>query len=142
MCRSGEDRIVQAIRVGFDTLTIEPVHPKKRACYLIWKDPLITIGGDTFINNMLQYCGLHNTFEHLNRYPEISIGEIQNTNPQLLLLSSEPYPFREKHMSEFQQLLPNAKIILTDGEMFSWYGSRLLMAPDYFARLRQVIADL
>jgi len=134
--------IIQAIRIGFDTLTNEPVLLQQSACYLIWKEPFITIGGDTFINNMLQYCGLKNAFGHLYRYPEISITQIQDTTPQLLLLSSEPYPFREKHISEFQQLLPNAKIVLADGEMFSWYGSRLLIAPGYFANLRQRIADL
>jgi len=111
------------------------------ACYLIWKDPYITVGGDTFINNMLQYAGFTNIFAHLNRYPEISISQLQTTNPRLLLLSSEPYPFQQKHIDELQQQLPNAKIVLVDGEMFSWYGSHLLKSPSYFVKLGQRISD-
>jgi len=54
---------------------------------------------------------------------------------QPVLLSSEPYPFRDKHREELQALLPHATIRLVDGEMFSWYGSRLLLAPAYFQNL-------
>lgn len=111
------------------------------ACYLIWKDPYITVGGDTFIDNMLRYAGLNNIFAQLNRYPEITIQQLQTINPRLLLLSSEPYPFQQKHMDELQQQLPDTKIVLVDGELFSWYGSRLLKAPSYFEELRQRISD-
>jgi ABC-type Fe3+-hydroxamate transport system substrate-binding protein len=111
------------------------------ACYLIWKDPYITVGGDTFINNMLQYAGFTNVFAHLNRYPEITISQLQTTSPRLLLLSSEPYPFKQKHVDELQQQLTNTKIVLVDGELFSWYGSRLLKSPSYFAELGQRISD-
>jgi hypothetical protein len=57
------------------------------------------------------------------------------TKPDVILLSSEPYPFKDKHITEFKALLPNAVIKLVDGELFSWYGSRLLHAPDYFSEL-------
>lgn len=107
--------------------------------YLIWKDPYMTVGGDTFINEMLQYCGLFNSFSHLSRYPVISIDQLQTTHLQYLLLSSEPYPFSPKHIEELQQQLPATKILLVDGEMFSWYGSRLLKSPLYFKKLRKLL---
>ena len=80
-----------------------------------------------------------NIFENKKRYPEVSIEELQTLNLELLLLSSEPYPFKEKHINEMQALLPNTKIVLADGELFSWYGSRLLKAPSYFSQLQQQI---
>ncbi len=105
------------------------------AAYLIWKDPYMTIGGDTFIHDMLLHCGFNNLFENKTRYPEISIAQLQAANCQLLLLSSEPYPFAQKHIDELQIHLPNTKIVLVDGEFFSWYGSRMLDAPAYFKEL-------
>lgn len=109
---------------------------KLKTCYLIWREPFMTAGGDTFISNMLGYCGLENIFTPKTRYPEITLQQLLLSNCQLVLLSSEPYPFKQKHIDEIQQALPNARIILVDGEMFSWYGSRLLEAADYFKELR------
>ena len=92
-------------------------------------------GGDTFINDMMQRCGFNNIYKNEPRYPEINIEQLQQLNCKVLLLSSEPFPFKQKHIAELQPLLPNTKIILVDGEMFSWYGSRLMLAPAYFLRL-------
>ncbi len=105
------------------------------AAYLIWRKPYMAAGGDTFIDDMLTRCGLRNAFGHLTRYPQVTTEDLQKSNCQLLLLSSEPYPFQQKHMEELQSHLPNTKILLVDGEMFSWYGSRLLKAPAYFNQL-------
>ena len=105
-------------------------------CYLIWQNPYMTIGGDTFINDMLSKAGFKNVFASQNRYPEISVEEIQKSGAQFLLLSSEPYPFKQKHIDELQHQLPGISIKLVDGEMFSWYGSRLTGAPSYFKQLR------
>jgi ABC-type Fe3+-hydroxamate transport system substrate-binding protein len=116
--------------------------PKLKTAYLIWKDPCMTVGGDTFISNMLHHAGLHNIFENETRYPQVTIEQLSIANCQLLLLSSEPYPFKQKHIDELQQQLPNTKILLVDGEMFSWYGSRLIKAPLYFAQLKQKIDSL
>jgi len=104
------------------------------AC-LIWRNPYMTVGGDTFINNMLNKCGLQNVFEHLNRYPEITIEQLVAANPQLILLSSEPYPFKENHVEELKPFFEDTKIILVDGEMLSWYGSRMIYAAEYFIRI-------
>jgi len=113
---------------------IKPIH-SKRTLYFIWREPWMAAGKSTFIDTMLTKIGLVNCLEQ-QRYPNLSIQEIKNLSPELVLLSSEPYPFREKHFEELQHVLPQAKILLVDGEMFSWYGSRLLKAPDYFANLR------
>ena len=112
--------------------------PQNKVAYLIWKNPYMVAGSKTFITEMLQECGLINVFaHHTNRYPEISIEELQAQNPDLIFLSSEPYPFKDKHIEELQIHLPRAKISLVDGEMFSWYGSRLLLAFDYFSAIRR-----
>lgn len=110
-----------------------------RAVYFIWRNPWMVAGGDTFIHDMLQRCGLDNIFRDQVRYPSISMESLSDSGCELVLLSSEPYPFREKHREEIRTVLPNALIRLVDGEMFSWYGSRLLLAPAYF---RQLIDDL
>jgi ABC-type Fe3+-citrate transport system substrate-binding protein len=152
--------LVFRIKGAFELIT--PVCEKIRTAYLIWKNPYMAAGGDTFIHEMLGRCGLTNVFKHINRYPEISVGassittnhqstsatntsssvnsylstiDSSLTNCQLLLLSSEPYPFKQKHINELQTMLPRTKIMLVDGEMFSWYGSRLLYAAEYFRNL-------
>lgn len=102
-----------------------------RVAYFIWRKPYMVAGCDTFIDSMLQKCGLINAFE-TGRYPEVTAQELLLAKPDIIFLSSEPYPFRQKHIDEFKEILPNTKIILVDGEMFSWYGSRLLYAPAYF----------
>jgi ABC-type Fe3+-hydroxamate transport system substrate-binding protein len=84
---------------------------------------------------MLTYCGLQNAFSDLKRYPEITQDQLRIANPDLIFLSSEPFPFKEKHISEFKSICLQAKIFLVDGEMFSWHGSRLLKAPGYFIQL-------
>jgi ABC-type Fe3+-hydroxamate transport system substrate-binding protein len=126
-------QLCKRIKQKFDDL-IKPVKPI-RSAYLIWGNPYMTIGGDTFINDMLQNCGFENIFANKNRYPVINLKELQTAGCQLLLLSSEPYPFKQKHIVEISKQLPLAKIILVDGELFSWYGSRLLKAPEYFNKL-------
>ena len=86
----------------------------------------------TFINDMMKYAGFENVFANQERYPKISLDEIKEKNAELLLLSSEPYPFKENHKSEIEKVIPGIKIEIVDGEMFSWYGSRLLKSIDYF----------
>ncbi len=108
---------------------------KLKTAYLIWRNPYMAAGGDTFINEMMKYCKLENIFEHTNRYPAITEDYLLKNNCELLLLSSEPFPFKQKHADELQKKLPGVKIMLVDGEMFSWYGSRLLYAPQYFQQL-------
>jgi ABC-type Fe3+-hydroxamate transport system substrate-binding protein len=125
------------IKAGFSRLKI--INNKPKTAYLIWKGPYMTAGGDTFIHSMLEACGFENIYKSRLRYPEISIAELQTANCEILLLSSEPYPFSQKHIHELKQYLPDTKILLVNGEMFSWYGSRLLYAPQYFEELSYTI---
>ncbi len=125
--------LIKKIRTNFSQVLSTTYNIK--ACYLIWQNPYITIGGDTFINNMMKYCGLQNIYERKCRYPQITLEELQMVNCELVLLSSEPYPFKQEHADKLNENLPGKKIILVDGEMFSWYGSRLLQAPQYFKNL-------
>ncbi|WP_339867744.1 helical backbone metal receptor [uncultured Algoriphagus sp.] len=111
-----------------------PFHKKGSAIYLIWKNPIMVVGTDTFINEMLDFAGYENLIQ-TSRYPELSEKELVELNPENLLLSSEPFPFKESHIEFYQSLLPKAKIRIVDGEMFSWYGSRLLKAKSYFENL-------
>jgi ABC-type Fe3+-hydroxamate transport system substrate-binding protein len=127
-------KIITQIKENFSSLKTPGYRPKTG--YLIWKDPYMTVGGDTFIHSMLEAAGFENVFSEQKRYPAISIDELKGSGCELLLLTSEPYPFRQKHIDELQQYLPSTKIMLADGEMFSWYGSRLIKAPSYFTELR------
>ncbi len=110
-----------------------PLKPKLTAAYFIWQEPMMVAGTDTFVNDMLQRCGLENAFAHRKeRYPEVSPAELAAADPDVILLSSEPFPFGEKHIASFNLICPGTPVLLVDGEMFSWYGSRLLKAPAYF----------
>ncbi len=125
------NEIAQRIAHGFTSM---PSFTGQRVLYLIWRDPWMAAGPDTFIHTMLGSLGLRNAV-NASRYPELSIEALQVLNPEYVFLSSEPYPFKEKHIDELRTVLPLARMMLVDGEMFSWYGSRLLYAPDYFRSL-------
>lgn len=103
----------------------------KTVAYFIWNEPGFCAGTNTFIDDMLQRCGLKNYFSE-ERYPEFKVGE---GSPDYIFLSSEPFPFKESHRQDFQKQFPDSKVVLVDGEMFSWYGSKLLDAPAYFEGL-------
>ncbi len=111
-----------------------------RAVYLIWKDPFMAAGTDTFITKMLNLCGVQNALSDWGekglRYPELTIEDIKTINPEIVLLSSEPYPFKDKHLKEIgaETGLP---VKLVDGEAFSWYGSRILHCLPYLQRFVQ-----
>lgn len=127
---------------------LPPAEYSRRAAYLIWRNPWMGAGNSTFIHNMLDLCGYDNVLHGFAtatynpetdslRYPRVELDELKELAPEVVLLSSEPFPFKEKHIQEIKQVLPLAEIKLVDGEMFSWYGSRLLHSPDYFASLIQ-----
>lgn len=111
----------------------------QRVLYMIWKNPLMSVGGDSFIHDMLKRCGWYNVLGDKMRYPSFSETEMQNLQPDIVFLSSEPYPFEAKHIAYFQNLLPNAKIILVEGSYFTWYGSRMMQAPAYFQSIQAKI---
>lgn len=128
--------LLSEINTAFSKLQTSNSQPQTG--YLIWRNPYMTIGKDTFIHDMLGRCGFKNIFDNTTRYPVIDTWQLAQCD--LLLLSSEPFPFKQKHIEELQVELPHTRMMLVDGEMFSWYGSRLLHAPAYFTRLLQSIA--
>jgi len=124
--------IIGTVENGFGELTLP--FSRKKTVYLIWREPYMAAGSDTFISDIMARCGLRNaTTEH--RYPELSVERLRSLSPEVVLLSSEPYPFKEKHLKEMEMILLDAKVLLVDGEMFSWYGSRMMQAPPYLQKL-------
>ena len=105
----------------------------KKVAYLIWKNPYMTVGSDTFINEVLVRSGFENLFKSRKRYPEVSVEELKNAD--VIFLSSEPFPFQQKHIDELQIELPNNEIILVDGEAFSWFGTHLMKVGNYLKDL-------
>lgn len=130
------DSLASAIQYSFDKLIL-PTTPLL-AAYFIWRKPYMVAASGTFIDDMLRRAGFRNAFAHLGRYPEVTPEQLVKAGPTHIFLSSEPYPFGEKHMAEFQEICPTAKIQVVDGELFSWYGTRLLLSPPYFQKLQYV----
>ncbi len=128
------NEIVKDIRLGFGNFSASQ-YPQVSAVYLIWRKPYMAVGPNTFIDHLLRIAGFQNMVP-TPRYPELSIDDLIKLSPEQLLLSSEPYPFKEKHIEELQQVLPETSIRLVDGELFSWYGSRLRKSAAYFKELR------
>ncbi len=134
-------QLTQRIAAGFAGLAPEREANgamPRRAAYFIWRKPYMVAGHSTFITEMMKHCGLENVFASntASRYPNVTAAELREAAPEVLLLSSEPFPFSEKHLDEFREISPESKPMLVDGEIFSWYGPRLLRAPDYFRSLR------
>ena len=121
-----------------NSLAAQNKQPLKTA-YLIWNNPYMAAGSDTFIHQLLKAAGCKNVFENTPRYPSTSVDDLIEKQTELVLLSSEPYPFKDSHIKKLQQAMPTAKILLVDGEYFSWYGSRLLQSPAYFLSLQRKI---
>jgi ABC-type Fe3+-hydroxamate transport system substrate-binding protein len=105
---------------------------KASVAYLIWFKPYMVSADDTFINEVLKKLGFKNVFANEKRYPEVDIEKLKEANADYIFLSSEPFPFKQKHIDELKTELPHSKIVLVDGEMFSWYGNRMLKAIKYF----------
>ncbi len=115
--------------------------PRKKAAYFIWKNPWMVAGSDNYINTMMQLNNFDNIYQDKGRYPEIELEKIRKEgDPDLVLLSSEPYPFKDEDAFEIGRYTHHAKTIFVDGEMFSWYGSRILKAFEYFKLIQNRIA--
>ncbi|GGH24012.1 helical backbone metal receptor [Mucilaginibacter phyllosphaerae] len=120
--------------IGTQFKTLQPFVQPINVAYFIWRKPYMAAGKGTFIDSMLQLCGFKNVISDA-RYPEVTMDELKLLKPGVVLLSSEPYPFGQKHIDEFKNALPDSEIILVNGELFSWYGNRLLHSPAYFHQL-------
>lgn len=126
--------LAQSIEESIDSW---PVANNTRVAYLIWRNPWMGVGADTFIHAVLSRLGMVNVLAEKGRYPTLTAEDLQSADPKEVWLSSEPYPFKQQHIVECQQVLPQAKIRLVDGEMFSWYGSRMVQMAAYFHALMQ-----
>lgn len=125
--------LITAIQGSF--ANIKRPNESLKVAYFIWKDPYMVATSHTFIDEMIHLAGYENIFQVKNRYPEVTLKELSEAQPDLIFLSSEPFPFKEAHKAAFQKACPGARVVLVDGECFSWYGSRLRLAPAYFSTL-------
>ncbi|WP_340203301.1 helical backbone metal receptor [Ascidiimonas sp. W6] len=139
-CKAASENLIEKIkksRIAFLS-SFEKQRASRTVLYFIWKNPWMAAGGDTFIHEMLMENNLHNCCETIPRYPEIDLKNLPtNEQPAFIFLSSEPYPFKEIHKKEVKNHFPDSKIILVNGEYFSWYGSRLVKAFSYFQGLQE-----
>ena len=119
--------LVREIRTSFDEIIALHKHNTKfKAAYLVWHNPIMVAGCNTYIDSILNLLHLENAFHYESRYPKIDIQKISEQDIDILILPSEPFPFKEKHRQYFKELLPDIKVILIHGEIFSWYGSYML----------------
>jgi ABC-type Fe3+-hydroxamate transport system substrate-binding protein len=128
--------MAQTITDRFDRLTITP---SVRAAYLIWRDPYMSVGRDTFIHDVMTRGGLVNVFAEQTRYPTITLDDLAAADPDVVLCSSEPFPFHQKESftADLREALPDIPIEIVDGQLFSWYGPRLLETPSYLVDLSE-----
>jgi ABC-type Fe3+-hydroxamate transport system substrate-binding protein len=116
-----------------DALIVSRSHPPRDVLYLIWRDPWMTISRDTYISRTLAVFNFHTVpAGDVARYPETDIADYAGRVDHVLL-SSEPYHFRERHLAEVSALVPGARVSLIDGEMTSWYGTRAIQGLRYLA---------
>ena len=108
---------------------------KLKVAYFIWKKPWMVAASDNFIDAMITEAGFINVYSDEKRYPEIDLDNPKLKEANLILLSSEPFPFKDEHILELKAQFPEKTIKIVDGELFSWYGSRLLKSYTYFQTL-------
>ncbi|WMJ75199.1 helical backbone metal receptor [Cytophagaceae bacterium ABcell3] len=126
------NKLIKEISSGLEV----PITPQPLSVlYFIWQKPYMVAAGNTYIDAVLEKTGFVNVAKHLKRYPVLSDEEIRQLNPDLIFLSSEPYPFKEKHKAAFQELAPSSKVVCVDGEIFSWYGARMRYIKGYVSEL-------
>lgn len=114
----------------YEVLNQAKIDSAIKVAYLIWNNPYMTVGSDTFIHRILSEIGFENIFKHTTRYPEIKTEDLKEAD--VIMLSSEPFPFKEKHIAELKEVYPDKKIIIVDGEAFSWYGTHIAKCEHYF----------
>ncbi|MEQ9090780.1 MAG: helical backbone metal receptor [Balneola sp.] len=122
---SNAQKLVDEIKI---LLSQSSKYPPLKTAYFIWKAPWMVAACGTYIDSVMKHYNLENVFSDQQRYPQISLDELHDQNPELVLLSSEPFPFKQKHIEEIRKVCPDSKIELVNGEWFSWYGSGMLEA--------------
>ena len=130
-------KLIDEIKTKFQSIiNQEPKIINQSCAYFIWRKPYMVAANGTFIDQMLGILGVRNVFDDKNRYPQVTAEDIAAHKPDWIFLSSEPYSFTDRHKAEFREICPQASIIIVNGELFSWYGSRLKYTPEYFLQLR------
>jgi ABC-type Fe3+-hydroxamate transport system substrate-binding protein len=138
-CNEEAKEIIIAIEKKYNNF-LDFIHPQQivNVVYFVWKNPWMVVANQTYINHLLHLNNFHNVFVDKERYPEVHLENIKKIkNLDVVFLSSEPYHFKEKDIISLQKKLKTTKIILVDGKFFSWYGTRLLNAFEYFKQLRK-----
>lgn len=108
----------------------------QRAAYFIWRKPYMVASANTFISSMMEFCGFNNVFLPAEtNYPVLTEEMLVEKQPEVILLSSEPYNFGDEHITEFQNMMPDTKVLLVNGQYFSWYGSKMVESPYYFTKM-------
>src|SRR5699024_2735290 len=130
------ERLITTIKIRLDE---RPDQPSLRTAYMIWKEPWMSVGRDTYIHDVMKHYGLNNVFKDEQRYPSFDLDELKKKEPELILLSSEPYPFKERHTPPVEKACPNAKVMLVEGQWFSWYGSHMKHAFERLNGWRRAI---
>ena len=115
-------KLIQSIQQEMERV---PDEPAMTAAYFIWRDPWMSVGHDTYIHSVMKHWNLENVYADKSRYPNTTLYELSLKKPELILLSSEPYPFKENHIKEVRDICRGSNIVLVNGEWFSWYGSRM-----------------
>jgi ABC-type Fe3+-hydroxamate transport system substrate-binding protein len=111
-----------------------------RVAYLMWNNPYMLAANNTFIHSMLALAGFTNVFAMQERYPIVALEDIIMAEPQFILLSSEPFPFKQKHINALQSQVPEGmRVVGVNGELFSWYGNRLTQSFEYFNTLQDTL---
>ena len=114
--------------------------PARDVLYLIWRQPWMTVAPQTYIAQTLAIFNWHTLPRQASgteRYPQVELGEFAG-KVERVLLSSEPFHFKERHLAEVAAAVPGAEVSLIDGEMTSWYGSRAISGLEYLAEYTAV----
>jgi iron complex transport system substrate-binding protein len=112
--------------------------PKRKVAYFIWAKPWMVAANNTFINELLKLNKFENIYNNKNRYPEVNIRRIRHEgDPEVIILSSEPFPFKDDHAMEIGTYTNRSVTVFGNGELFSWFGSRLLYSFDYFKEIHK-----
>jgi ABC-type Fe3+-hydroxamate transport system substrate-binding protein len=113
---------------------LEPRPAKgSRTLTLIWKDPWMSAGPDTYVSDLVRQAGL--TPIGPDRYPHLTEADLDALEPQVILLPDEPYRFTARHQAELQRRFPAARVQRLDGRHLTWYLSRTLEALQFLRNL-------
>jgi ABC-type Fe3+-hydroxamate transport system substrate-binding protein len=131
--------LISEIKNSFSGLSFEKTIS---VVYLIWENPYMVVGGNTFINEMLKVAGFENVFSQMENYPKVTAKQLQECGAEFFFLSSEPYHFGTEHINHFRALCSCTKVLLVNGEMFGWYGNHMVKAVPYMKNLKTIVTAL